>query len=70
MAESLIKPGVPKSGSPTLNPIISIPLFFNSLAFADISSVADAGNSFILFDKDFFIYKFFININCSILMSK
>ena len=32
-----------KVGSPKLNPIISIPLFFNSLAFAAIARVAEAG---------------------------
>ena len=47
--------GMSKSGSPKLNPIISIPLFFNSLAFAAIVNVADAGKSLILSVKYSFI---------------
>jgi hypothetical protein len=36
-----MKSGVLKSGSPKLNPMISLPSAFNSLAFAAIARVAD-----------------------------
>ena len=44
MAASLIKSGVLKSGSPKLNPMISLPSFFSSRALAAIAKVADAGD--------------------------
>ena len=43
--------GVLKSGSPKLRPMILIPWVFNSLAFAAIASVAEAGKLLILSDN-------------------
>ena len=48
---SLMNSGVLKSGSPKLSPMILIPWFFSSLAFAAIASVAEAGKLLILFDN-------------------
>src|SRR6056300_825033 len=41
LADSLMNSGMVKSGSPRLNPMMSLPSFFNSLAFAAIARVAE-----------------------------
>jgi hypothetical protein len=51
IAASLIKSGVLKSGSPKLNPIMSLPSFFNSRALAAIAKVADAGKFLMRLDN-------------------
>ena len=58
MADSFIKSGVLKSGSPRLKLITSTPLFFNSLAFAAIARVAEEGKFSILSESLFIMVKF------------
>ena len=57
MAASLIKSGVLKSGSPKLSPIMSLPSFLNSLAFAAMAKVAEVDMLLTLSDSKWFIYE-------------
>ena len=59
-----MKPGVMKSGSPTLMLMTSIPCAFISLLFCDMASVAEGASLFrrsdssAIFDSIFFVNNF------------
>jgi hypothetical protein len=53
LADSLIKSGVSKSGSPKLKEIISCPSAFYSRLIRAIASVADSANRFNLSEKEY-----------------
>jgi hypothetical protein len=52
LAASLMKSGVLKSGSPKLNPMMSLPSAFSSLALAAIAKVADVAMFKILSESN------------------